>query len=191
MQMNAVLHALRLAGFCLALAYFASFPLVGWRFLLPGRFTFGVVCSVGLAVLGTRAVATMQSAPVRALVTYLLVYVVLALSMGMALDAGVLDAKDYFIVGLPVSAVIAVAAAISLWRQRSQGGVTWLVVVKIGGLWLVLLAVYFAVQFSSDRVELLRFVRIQWLMLPIVAGVGVTFSAILSSALASALAKNW
>lgn len=177
--MNAVLHALRVAGFCLAVAYFASFPLVGWHFLLPGRFTFGVVCCFGLAALGTRAVATVPSASMRALVTFLFVYVVLIVSIAMALDAGIVDAKDYFIVGLPLSAIIAVAAAISFWRHRSQSAITWPAAAKIGGLWLVLLAVYFALQLLSNRVELLRFVRIQWVMLAIVAVVGVIFAAIL------------
>jgi hypothetical protein len=115
----------------------------------------------------------------RALVEYYFVYLILVLIMGVALDAGTLDAKDYFIVGLPLSAVIAITAAVSLWRQRSQRGIAWVAAAKVAGLWLALLACYFALQFSSDRAELLRFVRVQWLMLPVVAVVGLIIAGAL------------
>jgi peptidoglycan/LPS O-acetylase OafA/YrhL len=104
------------------------------------------------------------------------VYVIISFALAAAIDSGLLDSKDFFIAGLPFSAVVAATVAVLLLRRRSPSLVRLSTSATIASLWFALLALYFVLELLTERTELLRFVRMQVLMLPIMATVGMVIA---------------
>jgi len=173
MQVKVLAHALYTIGLSFAAAYFASFPLVGWRFLVPGSHTFGLLCATGLTIIGVRVISNFATLVWTGVVLCGLVYSTVVSLVAVLLATDAIHAKDYFIIGMPVSAALAIGVMVSEARSADKSVVHAIVIAKLGALWLMLLGLYFALPFVTADIEILRFVRLQLLSVPAGASASV------------------
>jgi phosphatidylserine synthase len=105
-----------------ALNYFAAFNMVGWNFLVPGQYTFGIACTLFLVVISLAALLWIAvSTPVDIVVAGggLALALVLVSSL---ITTGAIELKDYFIWGFVVAVPVAVFAAAMLVHLRHSVG---------------------------------------------------------------------
>lgn len=172
-----------------ALTYAAAFNLVGWRFLLPGRYSFGVVCAVSMVVVTTTGLVRV-AAMTRSRFTAVVCGVISVLAAERWLFEGAaLAFKDFFIWGLPVCVLMAVLLAkatvpklLALVRDVSM------LIVALRGvtLWTLIVLVYVI----SDATNATEDVRIFMRQQMYVVAVSVVVSVALIFWLKLALAKK-
>jgi hypothetical protein len=96
--------------------------------------------------------------------------VVSLIAVLLATDA--IHAKDHFIIGMPVSAAVAIGVMVSEARSADKSVVHAIVIAKLGELWLNI-RIVLALPFVTAHIEILRFVRLQLLSVPAGASASV------------------
>lgn len=146
-----------------ALNYFAAFNMVGWNFLVPGRYTFGIVCTIFIVVISLAALLWLaDSTPADSLFAgagFALALVVIS----SLINAEVIKLKDYFIWGFFPAVPVALLAAVLLIHLRHSLGTIRVSrgLFRATPLWASALAVY-AVSTRLDVMQdLQRFHRQQ------------------------------
>jgi hypothetical protein len=103
-----------------AINYFAAFNLVGWNFLLPGRYTFGLLSLTCLLLVTLSSLAWLSWSTAANALASAAGAILAVLFASFLIGSGFLALKDYFIWGLPASTLIAVIFTVLVFRASQS-----------------------------------------------------------------------
>lgn len=167
-----------------ALNYLAAFNMVGWNFLLPGQYTFGIASSIFLVAISFAVLLWVADVKLVELVIAGGGFALALLAISSLIATGAIPLKDYFIWGFVVAVPVAVfAAALLVHLRRTIDSIrVSRALVRAASLWALTLLTYVISLLFDFMPDLQRFHRQQIYLLgaaAIAAGVLLQISKIL------------
>jgi hypothetical protein len=162
MQMKEVATPVQFFLFTFAACYFGAAPLVGWRFLLPGRYTFGVLACLGLVLAGAALVRIAPRFKLSQFLVAATAFLAAASSCAAILGRDPAVAKDILIVGLaPALTSSIVVYRLSATSARAFFGAAWTTGVSRGALVAVSVFVLASIVSFGGFADVARLLRLQ------------------------------
>lgn len=164
------------------LTYWGAVNLVGFHFILPGRYSYGVLAATSLAVLGMGAVARIGAAGTRCAVSAILVALAGLFPAWLAFGEEAIQKKDYFVFGFGIAVIATTCLAVRWWRLRTELIEASLVRGLAGfTLWWATICVlhWLAAEGVCGTSEFARFLRQQVFAIPFAGVVGTAVFAVM------------